>query len=119
VSKGSRTLGLRRERAVDEGSAWSNCFLNGREILGLLGSSIAALDCSYRCTTRKRRAHSWVEDDAAIGFGEGRFRLWDGQGWPCFLSADRTAGGKLMRVIRAVESEPDVRGLNLAVAGIQ
>ena len=57
--------------------------------------------------------------DAAIGFGEGGFRLWDGQGWPCFLTADRTAGGKSMRVIRGVESESEVRGLNLAVAGIQ
>jgi hypothetical protein len=45
--------------------------------------------------------------------------LWDGQGWPCFLTADRTAGGKFMRVIPGVESESEVRGLNLAVAGIQ
>lgn len=33
------------------------------------------------------------------------------------LSADRIAGGKFMRVIRGVESESEVRELNLAVAG--
>ena len=33
------------------------------------------------------------------------------------LSADRTARGKFMRVIRGVESESEVRELNLAVAG--